>query len=133
MRGKGNCGKICRARQSVPAARTPAIALMIVRCREFPFRRNGFGAPWRDACALARELLLCPQHRQGTCPMDTSGISSLAAQHPLQRLHATPVIPTQQLTTGAGLPASPIEPASAVKIGQAMAQSGRGHLLNKIV
>jgi hypothetical protein len=65
--------------------------------------------------------------------MNTSSVSQAVAQQPLQRLHAAPVIPSQRQLGQDGLPTSPFEPATAVKVGQAMAGAGRGHLLNKVV
>jgi hypothetical protein len=65
--------------------------------------------------------------------MNTSSVSQAAAQQSLQRLHAAPVIPSQRQIGQNGLPTSPIEPETAVKVGQVMAGAGRGHLLNKVV
>jgi hypothetical protein len=65
--------------------------------------------------------------------MNTSSVTQAASQQSLQRLHATPVIPSQRQTGKTGLPTSPLEPETAVKVGQVMAGAGRGHLLNKVV
>jgi hypothetical protein len=66
--------------------------------------------------------------------MNTSSVTqAAAAQQSLQRLHATPVIPSTRQTGQNGLPTSPLEPETAVKVGQVMAGAGRGHLLNKVV
>jgi hypothetical protein len=69
--------------------------------------------------------------------MNTPSVSQagaqLAAQQSLQRLHATPVIPSQRQIGASGMPNSPFEPSSAVKVGQVMAGStARGHLLNTV-
>jgi len=73
-------------------------------------------------------------HR-GQYPMNTASVSQAGAafaQQSLQRLHATPVIPSQRQTGASGLPNSPLEPSSAVKVGQTLASSGRGSLLNEV-
>jgi len=67
--------------------------------------------------------------------MTTTSISPAGAPpvvpQTLQRLHATPVIPSQRQIGASGLPTSPLEPATAVKVGQVIAGAGRGHLLDK--
>jgi hypothetical protein len=67
--------------------------------------------------------------------MNTSSVSqaAAAAQQSLQKLHAKPVIPSQSQIGASGLPNSPLEPETAVKVGQVMAGAGRGSLLNKVV
>jgi hypothetical protein len=135
MPRKGNGGKICRPRQSVPGTLRGVGPPTGPSDGGFPFHRNIFSKPPRHqtgARTVAWELLRVLQHCQGTSSMDST-IQSIGSQHPLQRLHATPVIPSQSQIGAVGLPNSPIEPESAVKIGQVIAGTGRGQLLNKLV
>jgi len=68
--------------------------------------------------------------------MDISSLSSVSqasAQQSLQRLHAKPIIPSQSQLDAGGMPTSPVDPGTEIKVSQAMAGSNRGQLLNKVV